>query len=144
MVRVAGISFSTVSAGWKPNTAGAAKVLAARGYSADLRKALYYTALNGGKPGWVEIYKIIELLKRNVSHKWMDHRHPGISKRIKATADHQDLSGDQARHATMPGTPDPSLAISLMEAQAVVTAWVIGWAYETDWAAGETGPTTVP
>jgi hypothetical protein len=98
-------------------------------------------------PDWFDLYKVLEIVSQNVSGL------PGLKglPRLKkagwvpaaqleaftASANHQGISGGQARHARMRGTPSPRLMMTLTEAQQLISALVKAW---LDWRRSSSGP----
>jgi hypothetical protein len=47
--------------------------------------------------------------------------------RLTASANHPGISGDDARHARMPGTPGPNRTMTIDEADALMRRLVTNW-----------------
>lgn len=91
-------------------------------------------------PGWVDLYKVLEIVCKNVTGLSGLKGLPQLKKMgwvsskeleaFKTSANHQAISGDRARHARMEGTPPPSRALTLVEARQVISVMVKAW---MDW-----------
>ncbi|GAA3612932.1 hypothetical protein [Microlunatus ginsengisoli] len=83
-------------------------------------------------PSWHEFYKVYEILQ--VACGGGDYelsRCTGVSQRriekLTATCNHQVLSGDEARHAAMKGTPSTSRRITKDEGRAIINELIEGY-----------------
>jgi hypothetical protein len=87
-----------------------------------------------GQPGsldWYDIYKACEIVKHAVGG-WRQVVAQGwVTKadvdRLTASANHPGISGDEARHARMSGTPGPNRTMTMNEADALVRRLVANW-----------------
>jgi hypothetical protein len=87
-----------------------------------------------GQPGsldWYDIYKAWEIVEHAVGG-WRQVAARGwVTKadidRLTASANHPGISGDEARHARMPGTPGPNRTMAMSEADALVRRLVAKW-----------------
>ena len=84
-------------------------------------------------PSWTELYKVYEVLREASGGKDRDlAAHTGVSEGriggLKANANHQLLSGDESRHATMKGTPSAEYKITTEEGKAIVKELIDGFA----------------
>jgi hypothetical protein len=97
-------------------------------------------------PDWFDLYKLLEIVSQNVSGLPGLKGLPRLKKKgwvpsaqleaFTASANHQGISGGQARHARMSGTPSPRLMMTLSEAQQLVGALVKAW---LDWRRSSSG-----
>lgn len=88
-------------------------------------------------PGWVELYKVLEIVSKNVTGlpslkglprlKQMGWVPRAQLDAFTASANHQGISGDEARHARMKGTPRPDRMMSLDDARQVIGALATRW-----------------
>ena len=80
---------------------------------------------------WVEFYKIYELLRQECGADQALASRTGVPrKRIQLlikNSNHQSLTGDEARHAAMPGEPPSSQRITADEGRAIVGELVRGF-----------------
>jgi hypothetical protein len=79
-------------------------------------------------PSWNEFYKVYEVLREACGGRESDlSERTGVSQRriekLTATSNHRLLSGDEARHAAMKGTPSPKRKITKDEGRAIVQNW---------------------
>ncbi|MCQ9179833.1 hypothetical protein KMT30_12520 [Streptomyces sp. IBSBF 2953] len=92
-----------------------------------------------GKPlaslGWVDLYKLYEIVRHNVggeqaleNKRWVDKK--DLSS-FRISANHQSLSGEDARHARM-NTAPPSYSIGLDEGRALISRIMVAWWDELD------------
>jgi hypothetical protein len=91
-------------------------------------------------PGWGDIYKVLEIVCKNVTGlpglkglprlKEMSWVSPAQLEAVKASANHQAISGDLARHARMEGTPRPSRVMTPVEGRQTISVLVKAW---MDW-----------
>jgi hypothetical protein len=84
-------------------------------------------------PSWIEFYKVYEVLCEACGGSDAGlSRQTGVSerriKKLKMTSNHQLLSGDEARHAAMKGTPSPKGGITKDEGRAIVNDLIQGFA----------------
>jgi hypothetical protein len=87
-----------------------------------------------GQPGpldWYDIYKAWEIVEHAVGG-WPQVVTRGWATkadldRLTASANHPGISGDEARHARMPGTPGPNRTMAMNEADAMVRRLVTNW-----------------
>lgn len=87
-----------------------------------------------GQPGsldWYDIYKAWEIVEHAVGG-WRQIVARGWGTkadidRLTASANHPGISGDEARHARMPGTPGPNRTMTMSEADALVRCLVAHW-----------------
>ncbi|MET3807903.1 uncharacterized protein YerC [Nakamurella sp. UYEF19] len=85
------------------------------------------------KPKWAEFYKVYELLRQAAGGSDRDlSQRTGVSQaqigRFTASANHQEISGDDARHATMRGTPGANTGLTVEEGSAVIDQLIQGLA----------------
>jgi len=80
---------------------------------------------------WYDIYKVWEIVKHAVRGRrqvaargWATH---ADIERLTASANHQRISGDKARHARMPGVPAQDRVMKIDEADAMVRRLVAAW-----------------
>lgn len=91
-------------------------------------------------PDWFDLYKVLEIVSRNVTGLPSLKGLPQLKKMgwvpaaqleaFTASANHQGISGGQARHARISGTQSPRLRMTLIEAQQLIGALVKAW---LDW-----------
>jgi len=96
---------------------------------------------------WFDLYKVLEIVSKNVTGlpglkglpllKKMGWVPAAQLEAFTASANHQGISGGQARHARMSGTPSPRLMMTLIEAQQLIGALVKAW---LDWRRSSSGP----
>jgi hypothetical protein len=87
-----------------------------------------------GQPGaldWYDVYKAWEIVEHAVGG-WRQVVARGWATkaeidRLTASANHPGISGDDARHARMPGTPGPSRTMAINEADSLVRRLVTNW-----------------
>jgi hypothetical protein len=87
-----------------------------------------------GQPGaldWYDTYKVWEIVEHAVGG-WRQVETRGWATkadidRLTASANHPGISGDDARHARMPGTPGPNRTMTINEADALVRRLVTNW-----------------
>jgi hypothetical protein len=87
-----------------------------------------------GQPGaldWYDIYKAWEIVE-HAAGGWRQVVTQGwITKadidRLTASANHPGISGDEARHARMSGTPGPNRTMTMSEADALVRRLAANW-----------------
>jgi hypothetical protein len=87
-----------------------------------------------GQPGaldWYDIYKVWEIIEHAVGG-WPQVVDRGwVAKvdidRLTASANHPGISGDDARHARMPGTPGPNRTMTINSADSLVRRLVTTW-----------------
>ena len=87
-----------------------------------------------GQPGpldWYDIYKAWEIVEHAVGG-WRQVETRGWATkadidRLTASANHPGISGDEARHARMPGTPGPNRMMTMSEADTLVRRLVANW-----------------
>lgn len=99
-------------------------------------------------PGWGDLYKVLEIVCKNVTGlpglKGLPHLKergwvpPAQLEAVKTSANHQAISGNLARHARMEGTPRPSRAMTLVEGRQTISALVKAW---MDWLRSASSPT---
>jgi hypothetical protein len=87
-----------------------------------------------GQPGsldWYDIYKAWEIVehavggrRQVVARSWVTNTDID---RLTASANHPGISGDEARHARMSGTPGPNRTMTMSEADALVRRLVANW-----------------
>jgi hypothetical protein len=87
-----------------------------------------------GQPGsldWYDIYKAWEIVehagggsRQLVARGWVTKADIG---RLTASANNPGISGDEARHARMSGTPGPNRTMTMREADALVRRLVANW-----------------
>ncbi len=80
---------------------------------------------------WYDIYKAWEIVadavggrRQVVARGWATD---ADIDRLKASANHPGISGDEARHARMPGTPGPNRTMTMSDADALVRQLVARW-----------------
>jgi hypothetical protein len=98
-------------------------------------------------PDWFDLYKVLEIVSENTSGlpslkglprlKQMGWVPAAQLEAFTASANHQGISGGQARHARMSGTPSPRLMMTLIEAEQLIGALVKAW---LDWRRSSSGP----
>lgn len=84
-------------------------------------------------PSWNEFYKVYEVLREACGGSDSDlSERTGVSQRwiekLTATSNHQLLSGDEARHAAMKGTPSSRRKITKDKGRAIVNDLIEGFA----------------
>lgn len=102
----------------------------ARGQDADVADVLRVL----GQPGaldWYDIYKAWEIVE-HAAGGWRQVVTQGwVTKadidRLTASANHPGISGDEARHARMSGTPGPNRTMTMSEADALVRRLAANW-----------------
>ena len=76
------------------------------------------------RPSWVEFYKVYELLRQECGGDPGLTSRTGVAKKrielLTKNSNHQLLTGDEARHATMRGIPPPEHKITIDEGRAIV------------------------
>ena len=100
------------------------------GQDADIADALRVL----GQPGaldWYDIYKAWEIVE-HAAGGWRQVEARGwVMKadidRLTASANHPGISGDEARHARMSGSPGPNRAMTMSEGDALVRRLVANW-----------------
>ena len=80
---------------------------------------------------WYDIYKAWEIVEHAVGG-WRQVEARGWATkadidRLTASANHPGISGDKARHARMPGTPDLNRGMTMSEADALVRRLITNW-----------------
>jgi hypothetical protein len=80
---------------------------------------------------WYDIYKIFEIVQNVVGgpkeiEKGGWAREADLD-RLKASANHPGISGDEARHARMKGTPGPDKGMTIREADDLIRRLVANW-----------------
>jgi hypothetical protein len=85
-----------------------------------------------GSLDWYDIYKVWEIVEHAVGgERQVVGRGWWVTKadiqRLKASANHPGISGDEARHARMPGTPGPNRTMTMSEADALVRRLAAEW-----------------
>jgi hypothetical protein len=87
-----------------------------------------------GQPGsldWYDIYKAWEIVEHAVGGSRQVVARGWTTKadidRLTASANHPGISGDEARHARMPGNPGPNRAMTMSEADGLVRRVVANW-----------------
>ena len=87
-----------------------------------------------GQPGpldWYDIYKVWEIVEQAIGgSKQVEARGWATEadiNRLTASANHPGISGDEARHARMKGSPNPSRVMTMGEADALVRRLVANW-----------------
>jgi hypothetical protein len=87
-----------------------------------------------GQPGsldWYDLYKAWEIVRDAVGGWRQVVARGWVTKadidRLKASANHPGISGDEARHARMSGTPGPNRTMTMSEADAQVRRLVANW-----------------
>jgi hypothetical protein len=95
---------------------------------ADVRDALRILGMSD--LDWIDLYKVYEVIKHDVGGEvgitragWANASEISA---FGASANRPDVSGDQARHARLPGSP-PKRTMSLPEARQLVQRLVKGW-----------------
>jgi hypothetical protein len=84
-----------------------------------------------GKLDWYDIYKAWEIVEQAVGG-WRQVVARGWATkadidRLTASANHPGISGDDARHARMPGNPGPTRTMTINEADGLVRRLVADW-----------------
>ena len=112
----------------------------------DAAEVLEILSKPDSPPDWFDLYKLLEIVSQNVSGLPGLKGLPRLKKKgwvpsaqleaFTASANHQGISGGQARHARMSGTPSPRLMMTLSEAQQLVGALVKAW---LDWRRSSSG-----
>jgi hypothetical protein len=112
----------------------------------DAAEVLEILSKPDSPPDWVDLYKVLEILSKNVTGlpdlkglphlKKMGWVSPAQVEAFTASANHQGIGGGQARHARMGGTPSPRLMMTLIEAQQLIGALVKAW---LDWRRSSSG-----
>ena len=80
---------------------------------------------------WYDTYKILEIVRNAVGGpKEIEKR--GWARevdldRLKASANHPGISGDEARHARMKGTPGPDKGMTIREADDLIRRLAANW-----------------
>ncbi len=87
-----------------------------------------------GQPGsldWYDIYKAWEIVEHAVGGWRQVVARGWVTKadidRLTASANHPGISGDEARHARMSGTPGPNRTMTMGEADALLRRLVANW-----------------
>jgi len=87
-----------------------------------------------GQPGsldWYDIYKAWEIVEHAVGGRRQVVARGWVTKadidRLTASANQPGISGDEARHARMSGTPGPNRTMTMSEADALVRRLVASW-----------------
>lgn len=84
-----------------------------------------------GPLDWYDIYKAWEIVEQAVGgSKQVDAKGWATAaeiNRLTASANHPGISGDEARHARMKGSPGPSRVMTMGEADALVRRLVANW-----------------
>jgi hypothetical protein len=84
-----------------------------------------------GPLDWYDIYKAWEIVEHAVGGWRQIEAQDWATKadidRLTASANHPGISGDEARHARMPGTPSPSRAMTIRDADTLVRRLVANW-----------------
>ena len=98
----------------------------------DVAEALEILGKPDAPPNFGDLYKVLEIVSKNVTGlpglkglpnlKKMGWVPPAQLEAFTASANHQGISGDQARHARMEGTPRPEKMMTLSEARQVIGA----------------------
>jgi hypothetical protein len=80
---------------------------------------------------WYDIYKVWEIIahaaggrQQVITRGWATN---ADIDRLTASANHPGISGDEARHARMPGTPEPARTMTISEADALVRQLAATW-----------------
>jgi hypothetical protein len=80
---------------------------------------------------WYDLYKAWEIVehalggwRQVVARSWVTK---ADIDRLTASANHPGISGDEARHARMPGAPGPNRTMTMSEADALVRRLVANW-----------------
>jgi hypothetical protein len=80
---------------------------------------------------WIDIYKVWEIVEKTVGGKNQVAAKGWLTKsdieRLTASANHPEISGDNARHARMPGTPGQHRVMTLAEANTLIRELVSAW-----------------
>ncbi len=80
---------------------------------------------------WYDIYKIFEIVQNAVGGtKEIEKRGWATAadlNRLTASANHPGISGDEARHARMKGTPGPDKGMSIREADDLIRRLAANW-----------------
>ena len=80
---------------------------------------------------WYDIYKVWEIVEHAAGGTQQVVARGWAAKsdiaRLKASANHPGISGDNARHARMTGMPGPNRAMPINEANALVRRLVVSW-----------------
>jgi hypothetical protein len=113
----------------------------------DVAEALEILGKPDAPPNFGDLYKVLEIVSKNVTGlpglkglpnlKKMGWIPPAQLEAFTASANHQGISGDQARHARMEGTPRPEKMMTLSEARQVIGALVTVW---LDWLRSSSSP----
>ena len=87
-----------------------------------------------GQPGpldWYDIYKAWEIVEHAIGGSNQVEARGWATKadinRLTASANHPGISGDEARHARMKGSPSSSRVMTIGEADALVRRLVANW-----------------
>lgn len=106
----------------------------------DAAEVLEILSKPDSSPDWFDLYKVLEIVSKNVTGlpglkgllqlKKMGWVPAAQLEAFTASANHQGISGGQARHARISGTPSPRLRMTLIEAQQLIGALVKAW---LDW-----------
>jgi hypothetical protein len=87
-----------------------------------------------GQPGsldWYDIYKAWEIVEHAVGGSRQVVARGWVTKadidRLTASANHPGISGNEARHTRMSGTPGPNRTMTMSEADALVRRLVANW-----------------
>jgi hypothetical protein len=87
-----------------------------------------------GQPGsldWYDLYKAWEIVEHAVGGWRQVVARGWVTKadidRLTASANHPGISGDEARHARMSGTPGPNRMMTISEADALMRRLVANW-----------------
>jgi hypothetical protein len=115
----------------------------------DVAEALEILGKPDAPPNFGDLYKVLEIVSKNVTGlpglkglpnlKKLGWVPPAQLEAFTASANHQGISGDQARHARMEGTPRPENMMTLSEARQVIGALVTVW---LDWLRSSSSPET--
>jgi hypothetical protein len=77
--------------------------------NSDVADALNILGAPGAQLSWSDLYKIFEIVRDSVGGERLIVQNGWVSQtaisRFKHSANHPEVSGDQARHARMPGAP---------------------------------------
>jgi hypothetical protein len=80
---------------------------------------------------WYDIYKVWEIVEHAVGGSRQVEKRGWVTKadidRLTASANHPGISGDEARHARMKGTPGAKAVMSMSEADSLVRRLVANW-----------------
>jgi len=98
----------------------------------DVDEALRILGKEGPSLSWFDLYKIVEILRRNVGgEKALDAKDwvpAGDIEAVTMSANRADISGDDARHARTSSSPSKRVRpMTLPEAQQVIDQLVARW-----------------